>query len=295
MGPHRTRALLATALLAIAAGCATSSEPEPRPFLYRIHGTPGSYLFGTIHLPDARVLNQPPAVWEALESSKVLYTEVRISGSTLVDMPQQETPPPLRERVPPDLYERIQNYLRARGATPARFEFMELWAVSNSLPLIDYLGSGQPALDFYLAQRAQAAGLQLAGLETAQEQIDVLQSRDEAAELSNLELVLSSLEADLEAGIDPLEIFVQAYLSGDAKELTRVMDSFIGPSDAENREFYNRLIEQRSDLMTERIAKILGSELKLPNFFAVGAFHVVGPHNIVDGLRARGFRVDRVR
>src|SRR5262245_54932687 len=64
----------------------TPVRPTDKPFLWRIEGTPPSYLYGTIHVPDRRVVELPEVVLKAIDASNALYTEVPLDAATQTAM-----------------------------------------------------------------------------------------------------------------------------------------------------------------------------------------------------------------
>src|SRR5437773_1181942 len=58
--------------------------PTTKPFLWRIEGPVPSYLYGTIHLPDSRVLDMPEVVRQAIAASDGIFTELPIDATLKV-------------------------------------------------------------------------------------------------------------------------------------------------------------------------------------------------------------------
>ena len=284
----------------LTAGCATLPflRSESGPFLYEIQGSPPSYLFGTLHLPDTRLLDLPQGVIDALESSEVLYNEVLLvpgdEPEIAEKLPEPKVLPRLSERIPAELYARLQQYLRAKNKPETLFDLAPLWVVTQQLALVDYVGVTTLPLDFHLAKLAEKAGLTLDGLEKASEQLAALGSRDEEAELRALTRTLDDLEWSLARGLDPVETLILSYLAGDSKRLNAYMRSQIDSSDPDEVRYIETLLEERSVGMARSIATVLEANRDRGIFFAIGAGHLVGPRNVVGELRERGFVVRRV-
>ena len=69
--------------IALTSSAIAGPDPEPAPpFLWMIDLDPPSFLLGTIHLPDERVLDLPPVVREAFDASEVVYTEITLDTAT---------------------------------------------------------------------------------------------------------------------------------------------------------------------------------------------------------------------
>src|SRR5436190_24102584 len=58
------------------------SAPVEKPFLWRIEGAVPSYLYGTVHVPDQRVLDLPDVVKKAFDASEIIYTEIPLDAAT---------------------------------------------------------------------------------------------------------------------------------------------------------------------------------------------------------------------
>ncbi len=287
----------------LAAGCALESLPlpgAPAPFLYRIEGQPPSHLFGTIHVPDERVRTLAPAVRRALAGSAVLYTEVPLEPGSRENLiaaasAGRSQPPPLRERLPDDLYERLERYLALKGLPMRAFDRQEIWSLASALPLLDYLQRLQtePVLDEYLAALAREWGMRSDALETVTEQVQVFRDVEPGAQVRLLERTLGQLERDEASGTSAVEELVRAYLSGREDALLAQLTSG-EPADAENAALMKRMLDDRSATMAERIQAELRETPGEARFFAIGAGHLPGAHGVVARLRAAGHQVRRI-
>src|SRR5262245_3436630 len=81
-----------------------------KPFLWRIDGPVPSYLYGTVHVPDRRVLELPEVVRRAFEASDVFNAEIPLDATTQLSMMSKVMLPQgqdLRSIVGEDLYARV--------------------------------------------------------------------------------------------------------------------------------------------------------------------------------------------
>ena len=301
-GPNRSRVALVRTCLALALAGAASAQPAPteRPFLYRIDSATPSYLYGTIHLPDPRVLALPRVVRRALDESAVFCSEVRMDADTAAraaaaaQLPGHNT---LRDVLPTELYARAEAYLAARDLDIERFARLKVWAFAGLLPSLDRpeAPAGAPSLDALLRQRAARAGKRLDALEKAGDQIALIDSVGLSGQRRMLEQSLDYLEA-LEPGEPgPVERITRAYLEGDEQSLVRVAFEYVDLEDPQSAEFMEALLDRRNLGMASGIERRLLANPELGYFFAVGALHVPGPEGVVKLLEKRGFRVERVR
>lgn len=284
-------------LLAVAlAGCV---RPTEHPLLWRVEGARASYLYGTIHLPDPRVLARPPAVEAALRECTVVFTEMPLDPDTRkqVDartrLPKGET---LDRLLPPPLYERTDRYLQRKGLRLRAFNGRTVWFVSTTLPLLDHLGAfllRQP-LDLQLARSAERRGQAVAALETLDEQLAVFENLSVADQIALLEATLDGLERAAAARRDPNGPLVEAYLRGDETVLERLLRQEAGLEHPVNQRLYDELLTRRNGRFAERIAARLRADPERGQFFAIGAGHLVGEDGVVARLRAAGFTVTRI-
>src|SRR5215471_3003993 len=75
--------LVGWAIGARARGQAPAIQPTQNPLLWRIEGPVPSYLYGTIHIPDQRVLALPAVVKKAIAASDAVYTEIPFDSNSL--------------------------------------------------------------------------------------------------------------------------------------------------------------------------------------------------------------------
>ncbi|MCE2389959.1 MAG: TraB/GumN family protein [Proteobacteria bacterium] len=275
-------------------------EPTRRPFLWRIEGEPPSYLYGTIHVPDERVLALPPAVTLALDEAQVFCPEVwmdpegQMKMTLAVLLPRGQS---LGDLLPEALYRRLDRYMQREGVPLAFFERMKLWAVAANLGLLDYYRQGaamKPPHDLHLYGLADAAGKRLDALETIEEQMALMDSVDRPHQIAMLEEALGHLERVEPGAASPIEELIAAYLSGDGDRLMRVGLQYTDLDDPRNARFTDALIRQRNHTMAAAIDERLRAASGPSYFFALGSLHLPGAEGLVSLLRERGHALERV-
>ncbi len=269
------------------------------PLLWKIEGATPSYVFGTIHLPDPRLLDWPPSLSEAFEQADVLYTEIPLDLMTQTKamqammLPGEET---LQDHLPQDLYRRLAAYVEKHGQTIVFLNKWKIWAATVQLALLDHLEAmtRYDPLDLALYKKAMLAGAETDALETVQEQIAVFEGFTKQQQIDLLRDSLDQMEQADAEGLGPSEAMLLAYLSGDESELLQTMHESLGSSDPTSDEFYDRLITTRNHRMAERILAKMASRAGKVHFFAVGAGHTVGEEGVVALLRKAGLTVTRI-
>ncbi|MEL6428073.1 MAG: TraB/GumN family protein [Planctomycetota bacterium] len=315
---------------------AAEEAPRPDPFLWQIEGLSKdgepiqAYLFGTVHLPDERVLDLHPEVERAFESSGAFYSEIETTEAATAEVQRvAQLPGGLRlsSLVGEALWQRIQRRLEAKKVPPGFtqvVDLMEPWAASALLPQLDYLPAqmkGAISLDETLYRRARAAKKPTTGLETVAEQIGVFTAFDRTEQVELLREGLDQLERDEAEGKDPVEETVLAWLSGQEAKLLDILEQSFQVDAALRRRAEDGLLWERNLRFAERIDAALRADAGTTAFIAVGALHMPDPRTGEDGrpseastagegeetaavlrraglvtlLRERGYAVTRVR
>ena len=284
--------LLILAVDAIAKPPGEPAQPHDAGLLFELtppEGGPPSYLFGTIHSEDPRVLALPEPVANALESAGTVVLEVVPDAASMqaaaaaMRLAEGER---LAQMVPPELYRRCLEAGAARGLPEEALEVLKPWAVMllMSMPKAE---TGE-FLDRRLYALALEHGKPAVGLETTAEQLSLF-------EQFSIEEQQGLLRAAITAQADRQQMFeelVDAYLRGALGELLALSDAATpGLDPALNRRFRDVLIDARNRRMLHRLAA-LPSDGRY--FIGVGALHLPGPAGLLTGLEEAGFEVRRL-
>lgn len=298
------RALIWTSLAGVVVAASAPAQtadvtPTERPFLWMIGGETPSFLYGTVHLPDERVLALPEVVTAAFDASDAVYTEIPMNPSTMMasitamQLPDGQT---LSDVLPESLLTRAGAYLERRGLSIALFSRFKVPFFAAQLTLLDQietLASHQP-LDAVLYSNASTAGKDARALETLDEQLALFDAFDAEESAAMLEMTLDYLEELDTADRSPTAELVEIYLEGDAEALAAKMYEYFDPDDAFTQKFVDLAITQRNRRMAERIDEWLTTEPDRVHFFAVGALHYPMDVGLIELLRARGHEIERL-
>ncbi len=275
--------------------------PNRKGLLWKIDkdGVEPSYLFGTIHLSDPRVLTLRKAADEAYRSASTVVIEttdildpkaflrLKLEQPDLLLFTDGST---LKSHIPPERREEIEQKLAERGIVLDAVAKMKPWVLTSLLALPkcerERKNDGEKSLDERLALDAQAEGRNVLGLERAAEQLVAMNRMP-------LDFHLRNLVATVDYGDkveDAMETTTALYLKG---EIGMIMPSLrkIVPdslSEADYELFLKYLISDRNQVMTDRAVPIID---KGNAFIAVGALHLPGKDGIIELLRAKGYRV----
>jgi uncharacterized protein YbaP (TraB family) len=123
----------------------------------------------------------------------------------------------------------------------------------------------------------------IVGLETAREQVDVLLTMDDNDAESFMKGVMSQNSKEV------LGEMVDCWMTGDAEGTDRMVHS--AQADAAERQYTQRLVDDRNVRMTAKIRELLKGKEKL--FVTVGAAHMVGEKGILAMLAKDGLRIEQ--
>ncbi len=269
------------------------------------NGAPPSWLFGTMHVADARVVTLPAPVAEALAGASTLAVEIAdaLDGSAFARLaaehPELILAPEggaLSEVLSQATVTAISEALEARGLSFAAFERLQPWvaAAAFSISACEYalqIG-GNPTLDESLTRAAMGEGLQLVGLESLVSQLQAVSSLGRQVFLNSLE---SYARLYSDGSLDALAgTFVELYLDEDIGAMLPTTIAFVTDEAAtrnDQAEFERQLIEMRNRNMLDAARPLLEAG---GVFIAVGAMHLPGETGLIEGLREAGYTVTRV-
>ncbi len=254
-----------------------------------------SYLFGTIHVTDERVLNLPAEVTQAFDGARSATFEVIMNEDLRMQLARVMIAPPDRtlDRVlSPALYDDAMAAGARYGLAPAQLRYFKPWALAMflSVPQAEFARSatGVLPLDQALQDRAQAQGKPVHQLETGAEQIALFNELTEADQLAMLESAIRD-NAEIEALFEGL---TARYLARDVGAIhSEMIEQSKSMDDQLVKMFLLRFNEARNRIMVQRMGPRLGEG---GAFIAIGALHLPGETGLLSLLAAQGYRITRV-
>lgn len=265
----------------------TAEARHSRGLLWKIEspGKTPSYLFGTIHSDDPRVLKLAPQVEKAFQDAKSFSMEMLTSGAGLVSMAEAmffSDGKTLEEVLGKTLYAQTLQALSQRGLPATGIEKQKPWVVMMTLSMPRTRGG--LFLDMALQLEATRQEKPTFGLETMQEQIAVfndLPMPDQVNLLRETVRNASAMEAQLEE-------LTRAYINRDLAQLMAIAEKYQPPGDRTYEKLMDRLLDQRNRRMLERMRPRLQEGNA---FVAVGALHLPGPQGLLRLLEQAGYRL----
>ncbi len=285
-------------LLAAAGGALAQDGRFDQGLLWRLDPPDGgraSYLLGTMHIADPRVLDIPDAVSQALAASDTAVFEVIDSAAeqqAVAAMMFYSDGRNLEEELGAELWQQTVAVARTYGLTSPLVRRYKPWGllVLLSVPVEQMramMASGV-VLDTLLQEEATRAGKDLRGLETAAEQIQVFDDLPEEDQIALLRsLVESKEENDL-----AFELMLRFYLERDLAGILSVSDALEDSQEAALvARFMERLKTRRDANMFARLQPMLADG---GLFIAVGALHLTGEAGLLERFAGAGYTVTAI-
>lgn len=284
-------------LLAIAA-CATGAHAQ---LFWKISGNGlerPSYLFGTHHVAPASVIDSIPGFADALANVDKVYGEMDMAAAQtpaaqqiLMSSGMAPADSTLSKLLTPAQLDSVNTILGKYMGPMADIRQMDPLKPNMVSTVIAMMQAQQqfpgfnPAqqLDLVVQQRAKAAGKEIGGLETVEEQATMLFGMPMAEQAEQL---MEAVRHDVTA-MEFAGKLAQAYLACDLDTMLSLMeDPVMGMGSSADR-----LINTRNANWVRVMAGLLPAASVL---IAVGAGHLPGEKGLISLLRQKGYTVEPV-
>ncbi len=259
--------------------------------LWRVEksGLAPSYVFGTIHSEDQRVLSSLSHVTQALDSAQRLALEMDLNAAATGFVLQAmvfSDGRTLPSVVGKALFERTAAAARDHGLTAQQIVVFKPWAITTLLSMPK--ATTGVFMDKVLYDEAREQGKRVFGLETPEEQVAVL---DGIAMKDQVRLLEDTL-AHYHRMPEMFEKLINAYLTRDLGSMEALYDKYMSDSSERLTELLReRLLVERNQRMVTRMMPLLEQG---NTFVAIGSLHLPGEQGILRLLVGQGFRVERV-
>ena len=287
---------VAVAVFLSAAALPARAEP-PVPLLWKVSDADNSvYLLGSFHLLTKNDYPLDADVDAAFADAEELAFELSPEEASSPALAQQmlqaalrTQPGSLQQELGPDLWKRLQAYTASNGLPLAQVAAVEPWYVALTVSLMEMGKMGlEPALglDRHFMDAAARARKPATGLELASEQIAVLSGM---SLLEQKQMLAEALE-EAEGGADEFRAMHAAWRSGDVDRLWMQMAAEM------KRDYpalYQRINVERNDAWMPELERRLARKGD-DTLVVVGALHLLGEDGVVEKLRARGYKVERI-
>mgnify|MGYP001828600826 CR=1 FL=1 len=256
---------------------------------YRLarEGAPTSYLMGTMHSADERVMALLGEVGPLIERVDLVAVEMLPDAVTLLAvgaatlLPAEQS---LRGLIGAERFAALRAAADQRDLPHGLLNRLKPWAAAVTL--------GMPSsdkgrfLDTEIYLRALASKRRAVGLETAAEQLAAFDDMGPDLQIALLDAVIKNV-SELPT---QLELLTTAYLAGDLAHLDRLARAeYEAMPPAVAHWFNEELIVRRNARMLARLAELME---KQSVFVAVGALHLGGDSGLLAGLSRLGYRIE---
>lgn len=281
-------------LLLIPLAGALAAPPEP--LLWQARGEVGTvYLLGSFHMLGAEDHPLDPRVESAYARAERLVFEVDPAEMAEPEtlravqaMGRFEAGDSLRGSISAGTLAALRAFVGSDAAL-ATMDAYKPWYLGLTIAVGSMSAMGLDArfgLDQHFMQRAAADGKPVAGLETAREQMAAL---DRAPMAEQDQLLAEALEP-LATKRERIGELRALWRAGDAAGLERAINADMREQTPQtyillNRERNRAWLPQILDLLQQS-----GTSLVI-----VGSMHLLGPDGLVEMLRRRGVKVERIR
>lgn len=285
--------------LALATACLLSTAlaaGAPVPLLWTLEGGDSRvHLLGSIHVLRAEDYPLAPEVEDAFAAAGQVVFELDpeealspAAGMALTRAAQASPDQALPGLLEAEEYAALRRLAAAKGVPDPVVSGFQPWFVSLALALGAASQAGLEAgqgVDMVLMRRALEAGKATGGLERGQDQIRALSGAPLEEQLLSLRRMIAAPGRLRE---DTLHLHA-LWREGDGAGLLAAIEDEL----AEQPETYRRInVERNAAWLPQIEALALGDGDEV--LVVVGALHLLGEDGLVEGLRARGWRVARV-
>lgn len=277
---------------------ASTPGSTKRPLLWKVSDADNSvYLLGSFHLLKADDYPLPAEVERAFDDAESLLFEIdpreMNSPGTMAAARKYMAYAPgksLSTVLPKPTLEKLGKMMATGGGSAQAMEQSEPWAVSLGMILAVTQAMGFKAelgLDRNLMDRAAKAGKPTAGLETVDAQLKAMDSvpyDEQAEELDEF------LDGPMKAAKQMTDMHAW-WRAGDVAKL----DSEMRVDMATKTPISYKLLDvDRNNIWVPLIEQRLTGSKHDDTLIVVGSLHLLGKDGLVEKLRAKGYKVERI-
>lgn len=265
---------------------------HPQGLLWKIQksGQADSYLFGTIHIADRRVIELLDIVQKPLKASETFAMEVVLDKNALTTFSQAGLftgGELLEDYIDEVQLDRINQIMfQYYGVIPVIVNKMKPWLVMATIssPPPE---NNKTVLDVELQNLAIDFEQPVVGLETIDEQLEVLAGMKLTEQL----WLLNKTVDDFEQSMGLWESMINNYLRGDLQALMQEQNVLMDENSTIDDRFLENLLDKRNIKMAKRIVAIMQNKTV---FAAIGALHLPGEKGVLHLLEKAGYQVSPI-
>jgi uncharacterized protein len=277
----------------------------PVPLMWKVSDADNDlYLLGSFHMLKPNDYPLSADVDAAFDDAEALVFELSPEevlspqlGLAMGQAALRKNGAPLNSDLPEATVARLDAWaadnsgvLQTMGLPAQALQMFDPWFVGLTISVIEMNKIGLDpniGLDMHFIELANRAAKPTTGLETGSEQIAVFQTMSKDEQLQLLEESMSeAAEAQTE-----LEKLHGAWRRGDQAVL---WDGMASAMRHDYPKLYQRINVARNDAWVPRLQRMLDDETTDDTLVVVGALHLLGEDGVVEKLRAKGYKVERI-
>ena len=277
-------------------------EKDGKLFLWKLtRGPVTMHILGSVHLGEADFYPLDNKITQAFVNSDVLVAEVNYFEINMLEVQSyMQTEGGLDDNsviddyLPPEEMEILHGILNHYGIPYETVKHLKPWLIETTIALMSMMELNiDPSfgIDIHLSNEARQAGIDIFGLETGIEQIEFLNTIPLDVQVYSLMETLR----DFESVAVQIEELISYWQSGDVQSMEDLIAGEL-LSIPQGKVYYQELLVNRNinwmDVllsMCSEFEKMNGGNI----FIVVGSGHLVGPDNLIDLLRGKGFEALR--
>ncbi|MDR7099113.1 uncharacterized protein YbaP (TraB family) [Lysobacter niabensis] len=279
-----------------AAPISSPTKTAPKPLLWKVSDSDNSiYLLGSFHLLKADDYPLSTDVDKAFADAEKVVFEVPPAelgdpslGQKMQQMAGFSDGRSLSKVLPADVRAKMEQAIGAERL--AQLDAIEPWYINLGLLIgvSQQMGfQADQGVDMHLARRAVAANKPVSGLETASQQLQVLDASPMEEQIAGLRDFFDNPAEVPKLLADTHE----AWRDGDVDRLNALV---IDEVRKETPVTYRIINVERNDAWVPQLRQMLDGPSKDDTLVVVGAMHLLGKDGVVEKLRAKGYRVERI-
>lgn len=251
------------------------------------------YLAGSIHMLSADDYPLPPEYLKALHNSDSLVLETdlaQLSSSAgiqqMIDLNSYPSGENLLQQLSQPLARQLADYCKKNNIPLEQITRFKpaFAAVMLTTTQLQAQGATSPGVDAYLQDEAKKAGKKVAGLESMQQHLAVLNELNN----SGAETLIKSTMDDLTDSSEDFDSMRKAWRSGDLQQLEHLYLDDLKSYPA----IYQSLIVKRNNAWVKQLVQ---ARYQTPVFVVVGALHLAGNDGLIKQLAQQGYQITKVQ
>ena len=252
------------------------------------------FLGGTFHLLRPSDFPLPPEFARAYQASDLLVFETDLgefnapaTQQKLMAQAMYADGSTIDKHLSPKTYGLLNEYCTSRGIQLENIKHFKPSIISVTMTALELarLGVVSEGVDTFMYQLAANDNKETEGLETIDEQIQFIAGMGDG----NEDAYIAHSLKDIESIKQDYETMVEAWKKGDIRKIDAL---FVADLKTKMPKLYKELLADRN----KKWLPLIEAYHKTPEkeFILVGAGHLVGPDGIIEALRRKGYKVEKL-